>query len=89
MLAVQSTTRQRELVAGAFFYFDVEALDLLVQSGQGDLEVLGGFCLVPVATFEAIRDNAALDLFHEVEEAGIGLVVEQAGRVGASGELRR
>lgn len=36
------------LVAGAFADFDVEALDLLVECGERDLEELGGLGLVPV-----------------------------------------
>ena len=77
-----------QLVAGALFDFDVEALDLLVEGGEGDFEVLGCFGLVPVAALEPVRDDAALDLFHQVEERGVGLVVEQAGGVGAAGQLR-
>jgi len=56
------------LVAGAFADLYVEALDLLIEGGEWDLEELGGFGLVPVGTLEAVGDDAALDLFHEVEE---------------------
>ena len=72
-----------QLIAVALFDLDVEALDLLVQGGERDLEVLGGFGLVPVAALQAVGDDAALDLFHQVEEGRVGLMVEQAGRVGA------
>jgi hypothetical protein len=73
------------LVAGTFFYFDVEALDFLVESGERDLEVLGGFGLVPVAALKTVGDDAAFDLFHEVEEGGVGLMVEKGRGVGAAG----
>jgi len=77
------------LIAGSFFDFDAQAFDLLVQGGEGDFEVFGGLGLVPVAAFEAIRDDAAFDLLHEVEEGGVGLMIEKTGRVGATGELGR
>ena len=77
-----------DLVSGSLLDLDVESLDLLVEGGEGDSEVFGGFGLVPVAALEAVGDDAALDLFHEVEEAGVGFVFEQAGGVGVAGELR-
>src|SRR6202022_423927 len=40
------TLREFALVAAAFFHFDVEALDLLVQGGQRNLEVLRRLGLV-------------------------------------------
>ncbi len=41
-----------------------------------------------MAALEAVGYDAALDLFHDVEEAGVGAVVEQGGGVGGAGELR-
>ena len=76
-----------KLVAGSLLDLYVEALDLLVESGERDPEVFGGFGLVPVAALETVGDDAALDLLHQVEEGGVGLVVEQAGGVGVAGEL--
>ena len=72
----------------AFLYLHIEPLDLLVQRAERNLEELGGLGLVPVAAFEAVGNDAALDLFHEVEERGVGAVVEERGGVSASGELR-
>ena len=76
------------LVAGALFDLYVEALDLLIESAEGDLEELGGFCLVPVAAFQAVGDDAAFDVFHDVEEGGVGTLVQQGCGVGSAGELR-
>ena len=75
------------LIARTLFDFDIEAFNLLIEGGEGNLEVLGRFGLIPVAAFEAVGDDATLDLFHEVEEAGVWLMIEQAGRVGAASEL--
>jgi hypothetical protein len=66
------------LVAGAFADFDAEAFDFLVERGEGDAELLGGFGLVAVAAFELVDDDAALDVFHDVEEGGVGAVLEEA-----------
>ena len=79
----------RQLVAAALLHFDVEALDLLVERGEGDAEVLGGLGLVPVAAFQAIGDDAPLDLLHQVEEGSVRLVFEQRRGVCAAGKLRR
>jgi hypothetical protein len=51
--------------------------------------VFRGFGLVPVAAFEAVGDDAAFDLFHDVEEAGVGLLLEQGGGVGVAAQLGR
>ena len=77
------------LISCTFFNFDIEALDLLVQRGERNLEVLRGLGLVPVTALETIGDDAPLNLFHQIEEGGVRLMVQQAGRVGASGQLRR
>ena len=43
--------------------------------------------MVPVAAFEAVGDDAAFYFFHEVEEAGVGAVLEEVGGVGGACEL--
>ena len=41
--------RSTPLLATLFADFDVEALDLLVEGGEGNAELFGGVGLVPVA----------------------------------------
>ena len=65
------------LVADALANFDVEALDLLVERGERDAELLGGVRLIPVAALEFFDDDAALDVFENVEERGVGVVLEK------------
>jgi hypothetical protein len=76
------------LVAVSLLDLYVEAFDLLVEGGERDTEVFGGFGLIPVAALEPVSYDASLDLFHQVEERGVGFVFEQAGGVGVAGELR-
>src|ERR1700749_3383073 len=52
-------------------YLDVQPLDLLIQGGERDAELLGGFGLVPVGAFELVDDDAALDVLENVEERRI------------------
>src|ERR1700678_4061683 len=77
------------LVACPLFDLYIEALDLLVQCGEWNLEVLRSLGLVPMATFEPVRDDAPFDLFHQIEERSVGLVVQQARGVRAASQLRR
>src|ERR1700739_1474951 len=69
--------RQVSLFAAAFADFYVQALDLLVQRRERDVELLGGVSLVPVAALQFFYDDAALDVFEDVEEGGIGIVFEE------------
>ena len=55
------------LPAAFLFYFDVQAADFLVQGGERHVEALGGFGLVPVAAFQHVGDDAALQVFHDFE----------------------
>src|SRR5580692_5000654 len=58
-------------VTAFFADFYVQALDLLVERAERDVELLGGVGLVPVAAFEFLNDDAALDVFEDVEERGV------------------
>jgi len=56
------------LFPAALLHFDAEAFDLLVQRRERDAEELRGLGLVPVAAFQSVGDDAALDLLHHVKE---------------------
>jgi hypothetical protein len=73
--------------AALFADLDVEALDLLVERGERDAELLGGVGLVPVAALELLDDDAALDVFEDVEERGVGVVLEQRVLEAAAGDV--
>jgi hypothetical protein len=51
---------------------DIQALDFLVEGGERDAELLGSVGLVPVAALQLVDDDAALDVFEDVEERGVG-----------------
>src|SRR3984957_20500604 len=83
-----SLTRSKEgedLITRPLLHLYVEPLDLLVQRRQRNFEVFGSLRLVPVTAFQAVRDDAAFNLFHHIEERGIGLMIQEACGVGASG----
>ena len=65
------------LLSALLVNLDIEALDLLVEGGERDAELLGGVGLVSVAAIELFDDDAALDVFENVEERGVGGVFEQ------------
>ena len=77
----------RLLFPALFADFDVEALDLLVEGGERDAELLGGVGLVPVAALELFDDDAALDDFEDVEERGVGIVLEEGVLEAAAGDV--
>src|ERR1017187_5154360 len=77
------------LVSPALLDLHTQPLDLLVQRRQRNFEVLRRLGLVPVASLQPVRDNAPLDLLHQVEETRIRAMIEQARRVGVSRERRR
>ena len=75
---LRRTQAIQKLVAGSLADFYVEPLDFLIQRREWDAELLGSFGLVAVAAFELVHDDAALDVFHYVEERGVGAVLEEA-----------
>src|ERR1700678_365458 len=77
------------LVARPLLDLYIEALDLLVQCRQWNLEILRCFGLIPMASLQAIRDDTALDLFHQIKERSVGLMVQKTCGVGAPGPLCR
>src|ERR1700733_6377176 len=77
------------LVAYPLLDLYVEALDLLVQRGERNLEVFCGLSLIPVAALQPVGDDAPLNLFHQIEQRCVGLMVQQTRGVGAAGQLRR
>src|SRR6185437_7102615 len=64
-------------LACALADFDIQALDLLVECGEGDPKLLGGFGLVPVAALQLFNDDAPLDNLENIEQRGIWIVLEQ------------
>src|ERR1035438_721478 len=74
-------------VPAALPNLDVQALDLLVQRGERDAELLRGLGLVAVAALQFVDDDAALDVFHDVEERRVGAVLEQARRVAGTRQV--
>src|SRR5271165_447078 len=75
------------LLSALFAYLDVEALDFLVERGEWDAELLGGVGLVPVAALQFFDDDAALDIFEDVEERGVGVVFEKGILEAAAGDV--
>jgi len=67
----------RSLLFHALLGLDAEALDLLVKGREGYVKLLSRFCLVPVGALQLVSDDAALDVFENVEERGVGIVFEQ------------
>src|SRR5271157_5468787 len=65
------------LLPSSFPNLDVQALDLLIQGGEGNVKLLGGVGLVPVAALQLFHDDAALDVFEDVEERRVGIVFQQ------------
>src|SRR5450631_309318 len=51
------------------------------------MELLRGIRLVPVTALELFNDDAALDIFENVEQAGIGVVFEERVLEGASSDV--
>src|SRR5208337_537222 len=56
---------------------DAQALDLLVQGGQRNAELLGGFGLVPAAFFQHVGDDAPLAVFHDLKQRRIRTMVHE------------
>src|SRR5450631_88728 len=73
----------------ALLDFDVQTLDFLIQRGEGYAELLRSICLVPVAALQLVHDDAPLNVFDDVEEGSIRIVLQQAGRVAAPGQMAR
>src|ERR1700733_7517994 len=67
--------------------FDVQPLDLLIQGGERDAELLCRLGLVPVGAFELVDDYAALDVPEDCEERRIRLVLQQGSRVRTARQL--
>ena len=57
----------RWLVFQALLDLDGKALDLLVQCGERDAELLRRVGLVPLAALQLVNDDAPLDIFQNVE----------------------
>ena len=62
----EGTTRPA-LVFHSLLDLDGEALDLLVEGGKGNAELLRRIRLVPLAALQLIDDDAPLDVFQNVE----------------------
>src|SRR5580658_4628027 len=65
------------LFPALFADLDIQPLDFLVQRRERDAELFGGVGLVPVAALEFLDDDAALDDFENIEERGVGIVLEE------------
>src|ERR1017187_2378380 len=75
---------KNSLVPSALLDLHTQPLDLLVQRRQRNLEVLRRLGLVPVASLQPVRNDAPLDLLHQVEQARVRPVVQQVRRVGVA-----
>src|SRR5579863_7640476 len=73
------------LIFGFLLDLDIQPLDLLIQRGERNAELLGGVGLVPVAALQLINDDAANDVFEDVEERCVGIVLEQRVLEAAAG----
>src|SRR5579859_6088163 len=69
-------------------HFDAQPLDLLVQRGERHLEFFRRLGLVTFAFLQHVGDDAALDVFHDLEERGVTAMVEHA-RAAAAGDVVR
>jgi len=68
-------------------YLNIQALDFLIQGAERDVELLGGVSLVAVAALQFLCDDAALDIFENVEEGGVGVVFQQRILEAAAGDV--
>src|ERR1039458_1526543 len=75
------------LFPALFADLDGEAFDLLVEGRERNAELLGSLSLVAVAALELFDDDAALDVFEDVEERGVGVVFEQCVLEAAPGDV--
>src|SRR5664279_2332747 len=73
----------------ALLDFDIQALDFLIQRGERYAELFRSISLVPVAALKLIHDDAPLNVFDDVEERCVGIVLQQAGRLAAPGQMAR
>ena len=67
MLTVRDVYKRQVLLSALFANLNVEAFDLLVEGGERDVELLGSVGLVTVTALELFNDDAALDVFEDVE----------------------
>jgi len=55
------------LLTPALANFHVQALDLLIESGKRNVELFCRVRLIPVAALQLFYDDAALDIFKNIE----------------------
>src|SRR5271157_4518072 len=78
--ALTGRLSSRQLAAGPpaslppFVLLDlhVQPLDLLVERRERDAKAVGGFSLAPAAFFQHVADDAALAVFDDLEQRGLG-----------------
>src|ERR1700684_895630 len=56
---------------------DIEPLDLLIERREGTPELLRGVGLVPIASLELFNNDSPLNVFENVEERCVRIVLEQ------------
>ena len=74
-------------VASALAYLDIEALDFLVQRRERDVELFCGVGLIAVAALKFFDNDAAFNVFEDIEERGARIVFEQRILEAASGDV--
>src|ERR1700749_5064292 len=68
-------------------YFDIQPLDLLIQSRQRNTELFGSLSLVPVATLQLVDDDAPFNVLEDVEEGRICIMLQQGSGVETARQL--
>src|SRR5690348_4791218 len=51
---------------------DVEALDLLIERGERNVQTFGGFGLAPAEVFQTLENGTALEIVHDLEQRRVG-----------------
>lgn len=65
---LQGAAENCSLSSALFLDLNIQPADFLIQRGEWDVEMLRGFGLIPVAAFQHVGNDAALDIFDNFEE---------------------
>src|SRR6266567_8966633 len=75
--AVRDLAPAPALLPSPFSNLDIQSLDLLVQRRERNMELLRGIRLIPVAALQLLDDDPPLDVFENVEQRRIRIVLQQ------------
>src|SRR5271156_7231686 len=80
-------TTMGSLVLHTLLDLDREPFDLLVERRKRNPELFRRIRLVPLAAFQLIDDDPPLDVFQNVEQRGVRIVLQQTGGVAAARQV--